>query len=455
LNEKEDLAGISTPEGEELAQTLRGILKEVEFDRLNRELQHELFGGDYDRAPYPVSESAVDYSAIRGGLELCVQGFSPNMTTRQKYGFEFLMLRESLRREELEVLFGEERRRRIDDFLEAGLFVETDDGRIRMNGLFLLSKRLAREGNREVIYLLADSMFYDRPDNYRVYVGLDSYELSNKLQDLDWLSGTGVDMGAGSGIQLIAALKLFPDVRRMVGYEKDRRAVNVSKFNAYLNGVQDRVTLVDNEKDLAAALGSDEDQVDFALTNPPFMPVPEFIEIDPEDLQILSRTKDLRIVDEKSTPKISLRDMWPISGWGGEDGLSVVKPMVQILFPLIKPGGRIIVYSEFAGNAAGPTRIVEFIESQRGWEYLWKPLNLSTYKFGRTWTTALPFLTAQSMATDVMQHIIGGYPELAHPPYSSILMKYADKIMDLYRGHGITHFHKGFLTLTKTKKNSD
>lgn len=396
LNEEENLLEICTSKGKELAQTLREILEEVDFDRLNCELQHELFGGDYARAPYPVSESEVDYSTIRGGLELCVRGLGPKMTVRQKYGFEFLMFSESLRRDELETLFGEERHHRIDDFLNADLFIETEDQRIQMNGLSLLSKRLGRENKGKVIYILADSLSHYHPEQnrlQRVYVGLDSYELMNKLPDLDWLSGTGIDMGSGSGIQLIAALKLFPDLRKMVGFEKDRRAINVSKFNAHLNGVGDKVVFVENENELAAALEPNGNQADFALTNPPFMPVPEFIEVDLDDAQTLSEAKALCILGEKSLPRISLKNMWPMSGWGGADGVSVLEPMLEILFPIIKPSGKIIVYAEFAGNATGPTKIVEFIEGQREWEYRWEPLKPSLYHFGKTWNAVASFLS--------------------------------------------------------------
>ena len=453
LNEEGNLPEICTPKGKELAETLRGVLEELEFDRLNRELQHELFGADYAWAPYPIiSESEVDYSTIRERLELYVQGLGPMMTARQKAGFLFFAFSKSLRRKELEVLFGEEGRHRINDFLDAGLFVETSDGRIRMNGLFLLSKRLGREGNGAVIYVLADSKYCDDPEqkrSERVYIGLDSYALLNRLPNQGPFSGTGIDMGSGSGIQLIAALKLFPDIERMVGYEIDRRAVNVSKFNACLNGVDDRATIVENEKDLLIALEPNGKQVDFAVSNPPYMPVPEFIEVNPDDAQTLSKAKALSIVGNESAPRISLKRIWPASGWGGADGMSVLRPMLETLFPLIKPSGKIVIFAEFAGKARGPTKIVEFIEAQRGWEHRWQPLKAPPYISGGAWHPVLPFLPAQFMARSVMAQIIGGYPELAQPLYRDILMKYAEKILDAYQRLDITHFHKGFVHLTR------
>jgi hypothetical protein len=454
LNDEEELPRISA-EGKDLADTLRAVLEEVDFDRLNRELQREVFGGDYSRAPYPVSGLGIDPSTIRERLELCVQGVDPKMTRRQKYSFEFLMLSESLQREELETVFGGERRDRIPDFIDTGLFAETGDGRSRMNGLFLLSKSLMRENTEKIIYILADSMLYDHPEHYRVYLGLDSYELLNKLQDLDEPSGTGIDMGSGSGIQLVGALKLFPEIKRMVGYEKDRKAISVSRFNAYLNSVGDRTSIVENAEELMASLRSSGNQADFAVSNPPFMPVPESLEVEPGDVSILSRAEALHIIGKEERPQIPLRNMWPASGWGGADGLSVLKPMLEVLFPLIRREGKIIVYAEFAGDSAGPSKIVEFVEGLRGWTYEWIPLKPSLYHFGNSWNAAWPCLTAESMAQDVIQHVIIGYRELSQPPYDGILMKYADRILDIYRSLGITHFHKGFLILTKTVETQD
>ena len=190
----------------ELAQALGAVLEEIEFDRLNSVLQRELFGGNYDRAPYLLSDPEIDYSTIRTGLELFAGSSDSKITLRQKLGFEFLMFSESLTRQHLEILLGG-KSRLIDDFLDVGLFVETSYKRIRMNGLSLMSKRLGRKGDGEVVYIFADSRFRDHPEQSkfeRVYAGLDSYELVNKLPDFDGLSGTGIDMGSGSGIQLIA-----------------------------------------------------------------------------------------------------------------------------------------------------------------------------------------------------------------------------------------------------------
>jgi len=455
LNESGNLEGLSTDKARDLAQTLRRILEEVEFDRLNRELQRQLFGRDYDRAPYPFHSSpdraVVDRSIIRRALDSYVQGFGLSMTVRQKRGLELFMFAESLTRQELEVLFGEESRDRIDDFLNAGLLVQTDE-RIRMNGLSILSKGLGRENSGIVIYILADSLYRVGPEQdrlERVYVGADSYDLVSKLQDLDWLSGTGIDMGSGSGIQLIAALKLFSGLEKMVGFEKDRRAINVSKFNAYLNGVGDRVAIVENERELEAAIEPNGNQVDFAISNPPFLPVPESINVDPEDVPALSKAKAIRIVDKESSPRISLRDLWPMSGWGGADGLTVLKPMLGVLFPVIRPSGRIIVFGQFGGNAIGPAKIAEFMGGIPGWQYAWEPLKPYAYPIDNRWNVMPSFSSVESMANWVIWRIIGWCPELVQLLHTGFMMKYSRRIVGIYQSLGFTRFHIGFVNLRK------
>jgi hypothetical protein len=452
----ENLDDLSASKTADLAETLRVILEELEFDRLNQELQRRLFGRDYSRVPYPFfsrpDRIQFDHFAILRALELGVRGLGVKLTQRQKYGLEFFMFTETLGKDQLDALFGEERCRRIDDFLEAGLFLRTTDHRVRMNGLSVLSTRVGRGTDEKAIYILADSQYHIGSEENkleRVYVGPDSYELVNKQPELDWLSGTGIDMGSGSGIQLIAALKTSPELRRMIGFEKDRRAVNVSKFNAYVNDVGDRVAIVENESELNAAIEPDGNQTDFAITNPPFLPVPDSIEIDPDDMQTLSRAKGFRIVDMESTPKMALREMWPMSGWGGADGLSALRPMLKILFPIIKPSGRIIGFGQFAGNSNGPTKIIDFVKNVGGWEIGWEPLTPYRYPIDGTWNVMQTSSTAESMANWVIQRIIGGYPELTQLIRPEFVMKYASKILNIYRSLGITRFYIGFLNLRK------
>jgi hypothetical protein len=143
--------------------------------------------------------------------------------------------------------------------------------------------------------------------------------------------------------------------------------------------------------------------------------------------------------------------MWPVSGWGGADGLTVFKPMLEILFPVIKPSGKIIAFGQYGGNAIGPTKIAEFVESVGGWQYGWEPLKPYVYPLDNRWHRVPSFSSAESMAKWVIQRIIEGRPELIQFLHTEFMMKYARRIMDIYQSLGFTHFHIGFLNLRKVR----
>ena len=85
--------------------------------------------------------------------------------------------------------------------------------------------------------------------------------------------------GIGLGIQLVAALKQHPGITTAIGKERDRRAANVSVFNAALNRVADRITIVESDLSLHAAL--DGCPVSVAMSNPPFLAMPRWVDLNP------------------------------------------------------------------------------------------------------------------------------------------------------------------------------
>jgi len=105
-----------------------------------------------------------------------------------------------------------------------------------------------------------------------VYLGFDSIWLTQSLPAS--LSGRHVlDVCAGSGIQgLVCAAR---GAAKVVGVEKNPEAVPIARFNAALNGFDDRVDI--RESDLYSALEADE-RFDFFVSNPPFMPVVEGVD---------------------------------------------------------------------------------------------------------------------------------------------------------------------------------
>jgi ribosomal protein L11 methyltransferase len=78
-----------------------------------------------------------------------------------------------------------------------------------------------------------------------------------------WQAGSLLDVGTGSGILAIAAIKLHPD-SRVAGFDVDPEAVEVANENAAINGVADEIELEVNK--LSSYQGQGFDVVTANLT---------------------------------------------------------------------------------------------------------------------------------------------------------------------------------------------
>src|SRR6185295_8645841 len=343
-----DLPLLATSRGKELARVLRDILREVHFDQVNRDLRLPRYGGDYDIRPFPLPTSPVDVREmkvrLRGAVKASRHSEEAVLARRIQRAFALFMFGQALTRQALEELFGDARHAAIDDAFALGLFVHAEGDTVRTNGLSLFSRTLP---NGPVLHLVADTPphFETRTAEQRVYAGADSYELLARISAVDAISGIAVEMGSGSGIQLIAALKQNPAIIRAIGVECDRRAMNVSLFNAALNGVEDKLAVVPTDAALARAL--DGDAIAFAMTNPPFIAMPAWIDLDADECASLRGVLEIRETDRGCQG--DLRTVFPGAGWGGDDGLAVTKAFVDALFPLLADGSRTVIYSQFAG----------------------------------------------------------------------------------------------------------
>jgi hypothetical protein len=268
-----DLATLSTPSGQALARVLNSIVREVHFDEVNRDLRLPRYGGDYEVRPLPASP--VDTHEMKVRLRKAVKTFRGSadalMARRIQHAFSFFMFGNALPVAALEELFGDRRRASLDEGLRLGLFTNADGQAMRMNGLSLFSRTLR---NGEVIHVFADTPphFDAKAVRQRVYAGADSYELMERISEMPAISGYCVEMGSGSGVQMIAALTQHPAITRAIGTERDRRARSVSLFNAALNGVDQRMTIVADEECLGQAL--EGHPISFAMINPPFIAMP-------------------------------------------------------------------------------------------------------------------------------------------------------------------------------------
>jgi methylase of polypeptide subunit release factors len=464
-----DLPGLATPQGRDLAKVLRDVLRETHFDQVNRELRLRRDGGDYEIRPFPLPISPVDTQAMKNRLREMVKTSRTldevRLARRIQEAFTFFMFGESLHRKALEELFGEERKAILNTGAHLGLFINAEGQAMRMNGLSLFSRELR---NGDVIYVLADTPphFDTRAAHQRVYIGADSYELVDRVSQMSRISGYCVEMGSGSGIQIIAALKQRPAITKAIGKERDRRAIHVSLFNAALNGVEERMVVVDDNRDLKEA--TEGHPVVLAISNPPFIAMPAWIDIDPEDRPVLSTLMEVRETDRGLQG--DLRTAYPEAGWGGEDGLAVTKQFVEALLPLLAPQAQVVIYSQFAGDGQGPRVIEEYVQAVGGCHFAFdavrsRPLLNRNPETGRVFKgQTQKVLSADEAARAVARLIVAALMAKQDPrrprvmvrtggPEHALLLKCARRIEESYRSQGITHFHDGFVILTKQNAN--
>jgi len=460
-----DLAPLATRRGKELARVLRDILREVHFDQVNHDLRLPRYGGDYSLRPFPLPTSPVDTHDMKVRLRHAVKSSRTPMDAafarRIQGAFALFMFGQALARPLLGELFGGARKEAIDEALALGLFAPADGDAVRLNGLSLFSRTLP---NGQVLHLFADTPphFETRAAEQRVYAGADSYELLAKISAIDSVSGACVEMGSGSGIQLIGVLKQHPAVDIAIGVEHDRRAQHVSLFNAALNGVDEKLVVVQTDDELGRAL--DGRAIAFAMTNPPFLAMPEWIDIDADDCASLRGLLDIRETDRACHG--DLRTVFPRSGWGGEDGLAVTKVFIDRLFPFLAEGSRTVIYSQFAGDLSGPRVLQEYIQSRGGFRFEFDPVQARALVMQQPGSDRIAagesrtVLTAGDTAMSVARLIVAALLAREHPGRVQLAVrkggredswqsKFAARIAALYRLHGISHFHDGFAVLTK------
>jgi len=79
-----------------------------------------------------------------------------------------------------------------------------------------------------------------------------------------------LEIGLGSGVLSIGAVRA--GARRVTALEINPRAKNFAGFNFILNGVEDRVTIIDGQAEIWQPVQGR--QFDYIISNPPFEPTP-------------------------------------------------------------------------------------------------------------------------------------------------------------------------------------
>lgn len=403
MTRSSDLDQLAGMEAVQFARSLRGVLDEVGFDQLNRDIR-----ADYASSPLPL----LSYAQI----DEDIAALHPRhlKDTEVTLINVFLLGRET-GREKLQAALGPEGASIVSRGLDLGIFREGEDHSIALDNLILSSRKLS---DGQMTYVFGDPPPYMKSaglKRQRVYLGTDSYLLNAKLQGLSKVAGTVVEFGSGSGIQLITLLMMNPAIEHGLGIEIDARARNVSRFNAALNGVEGRLELIESTNGTGDALAGRP--VALAFSNPPFIAAPYEVHVP------------------------SLRDTVNISealcraGWGGEDGLYHTRSFLREMKPWMDHSGQIIIFSQFAGNDEGPTAILECAGSLDFPAIVFEKFPGDNYGMN---------LTASEWATHTARQfkIENAFASVA---VSEALEKESQA---MFARNGITRFHSGFVTLS-------
>lgn len=402
-----DLADLTTEKAAEFASRLQTFLQAFEYSELSRLMR-------CDHSSSPIANSSRNF--LRKDITT-LEGV--HLHPHEAVIIKFFMLGEAINREDLEAAFKKAGVELLEEGKKLEIFRETSDGKISTNNLILCAHHLRDDCP---LYFFADTPEYLESNigPSRVYTGTDSYFLNAKLQTYQGVEGNVVEMGAGSGFQLLTLLKLNPDISRAIGVEIDARARNVSIFNAFLNGEGARFSVVTDEAELRSALGNEK--ISLGFSNPPFIPAPRIV-----------HGYDAK--GEKALD-LDLREFFPSSGWGGQDGLRITREFVTTLEALLEPEGEILLYSQFTGTHKGPQQVYN-LAGDAGFE------RVSFEKFPAPWRGY--DLTTTQWAQYVSRHTKDLHPHLPSDAESWIY----GATISMLQNQGITHLHSGFILLRK------
>jgi methylase of polypeptide subunit release factors len=311
------------------AEELKGLLDDVGYDAAMKELigykEYRESSGNTNR----FEESK------RGGTVREIE--RRPLAPRQKIALKLFFAGSTISREQVRILLGDKHPELIRNLLRQKIAVEEEDGSIRLNNLCMSSIPLNGSIPAGPLYLLSDINKSWSIDGIEPVDTIEVPSLSllrtieKNRERLKKVEGIAADLGSGGGIQAIALLRTNPKLTRVIGLEIEPHSMNLSRFNALLNGVSDRFLPVNNKK---TKPNLEEDALSDALkgqklalvvTNPPFNLIPE-----------------------------SLGESFTKYGYGGPDGLAVTRLFMRQAMANLDPNkGEVIVYSQFGLSKDG------------------------------------------------------------------------------------------------------
>ncbi|XP_043667114.1 MTRF1L release factor glutamine methyltransferase isoform X1 [Vespula pensylvanica] len=174
---------------------------------------------------------------------------------------------------------------------------------------------------RDITLKLVPPIFIPRPET-EIIVDI-------ILKKLSYLHGDDheiLEIGCGSGA-ISLALAHSSNKVKCIAVDTNPYACDLTKENCSKLGLQERVTIIQATLEEDGTLKSSESMnfetksFDFIVSNPPYVPTKNILKLEPE----IKIYEDLRALD------------------GGEDGLKIIRPLIQYSAKALKPGGHLFV----------------------------------------------------------------------------------------------------------------
>jgi hypothetical protein len=324
---------------EKTAEELKALLDDVGYDAATKELIGDKEYGES-------SGNANRFEEFkRGGVVREIERRA--LTPRQRIALSLFFCGSAVPREQVRILLGARDPELVRNLLRQKIAIEEEDGTLRLNNLCISSLPLHGTVPAGPLYLLSDINKLWSTGGIEPVDTIEITSLSllrtieRNHERLKKVEGVAADLGSGGGIQAIALLRTNPKLARVIGLEIVPHSMNLSRFNALLNGVADRFVTVDNSKtkpNLEADALRDAlhgEKLALVVTNPPFNLVPA-----------------------------SLGEDFTKYGYGGPDGLAVTRLFMRQAIASLDPNkGEVIVYSQFGLDKSGRPLFEKMLES--------------------------------------------------------------------------------------------
>jgi methylase of polypeptide subunit release factors len=321
------------------AEELKVLLDEVSYDAATK----ELFGDKEYRESSANTNRFEEFKRLGVEREIEKRAVSP----RQRIALQLFFCGSTITGEQMRALLGDGHPKLIRSLLKQKIAIEEEDGSIRLNNLCINSLPLEGASPAGPLFLLSD---INRLWSTGGIEPVDTIEVTSlsllrtiekNRQRLKKVEGVAADLGSGGGIQAIGLLRTNPKLTRVIGLEIEPHAMNLSCFNAFLNGVADRFVAVDNRK-TKPSLEADAlrdalrgEKLTLVVTNPPFNLIPE-----------------------------SLGKEFTKYGYGGPDGLAVTRLFMRQAMANLDPDkGEVVVYSQFGLDKNGRPLFEKMLKS--------------------------------------------------------------------------------------------